>query len=371
VSRATPKAVAGGAPAPAKNPNPVRMLILGTGAMAQRHAEFFNANPDATVVAGVDLDPNRLAMFNEHNGIHFGFNDLDAAIGWGQFDAAANCTPDPVHKATTLRLAEAGLPVFCEKPLAENYADALEMTHAMESRGLINMVNLRYRAVPEIAMAAKLVAEGAIGEVRHISAAYLQSWLVGRQWGDWRTEPRWLWRLSGRHGSKGVLGDIGIHILDSATHICGLKPVSVHCRLRTFAKAEGNRIGDYDLDMNDSFVMSLELEGGVLAAIHASRFATGYANAKQLSVFGTAGGLEVKFESEESSLRICTGDDIHTQTWHEVDCPQVPLTYDDFVAAVKTGVNGEPSFRHTAELQNVLDLCFVSDTDGRVHKVGA
>ena len=90
------------APTAGKNAQPVRILILGTGAMAQRHAEFFNANPDAVVVAGVDLDPNRLALFNEHNGIQFGFNELSAAVGWGGFDAAANCTPDPVHRATTL-----------------------------------------------------------------------------------------------------------------------------------------------------------------------------------------------------------------------------------------------------------------------------
>jgi predicted dehydrogenase len=348
---------------------PVRILVLGTGAMAQRHVQFFRENPDCEIVAGVDRDPERLAMFNEHNRIGVGFHDLETAIAWGEFDACANVTPDPVHRATTLRLAEAGKHVFCEKPLAENYADALEMTHAMESRGLINMVNLRYRAVPEIAMAAKLVAEGAIGEVRHIEAAYLQSWLVGRQWGDWRTEPRWLWRLSGRHGSRGVLGDIGIHILDTATFIAGLKPTSVHCRLKTFVKAEGNRIGDYELDMNDSFVMSLELEGGVLAAIHASRFATGYANAKQVLVFGTQGGLEINFESDVSSLRVCLGDDIHTQTWRTMECPKVPLTYDNFVTAVRTGVNGEPSFRHAAELQKVLDLCFVSDSDGKTHPV--
>lgn len=349
--------------------DPVRILLLGTGAMAQRHAEFFAANPDCAVVAGVDMDPGRLASFNEHNKITYGFNDLEAAIAWGGFDAVANVTPDPVHKATTLRLAEAGVPVFCEKPLAENYADALEMTHAMESRGLVNMVNLRYRAVPEIAMARQLVADGAIGEVRHIEAAYLQSWLVGKQWGDWRTEPRWLWRLSGRHGSKGVLGDIGIHILDSATYVAGVAPVSVHCRLKTFAKAEGNRIGDYELDMNDSFVMSLAMENGALATVHASRFATGYANAKEIKVFGTLGGLEVHFESEVSRLKVCTGDDVHTQTWRDVECPAVPLTYDDFVTAVKSGVNGEPSFRHTAELQKVLDLCFVSDADGQVHAI--
>ena len=47
------------------------------------------------------------------------------AIAWGEFDAAINCTPDGVHMATTLALLAAGKHVFCEKPLAPNYADAL------------------------------------------------------------------------------------------------------------------------------------------------------------------------------------------------------------------------------------------------------
>ena len=92
-------------------------------------------------------------------------------------------------------------------------------------------------------MARALVEDGMVGEVRHIDAAYLQSWLVGTHWGDWRTEERWLWRLSGAHGSRGVLGDVGIHILDFASYVADQKPRSVHCRLKTFGKAEGDRIG--------------------------------------------------------------------------------------------------------------------------------
>ncbi len=132
----------------------------------------------------------------------------------GAFDAAVNSTPDGAHKATSLQLIAAGKPVFCEKPLAVNHADALEMTEAAESAGLVNMVNLTYRNAHAIQMARRMVEEGRIGTIRHFEASYLQSWLTSPHWGDWRTDERWLWRLSSAHGSKGVLGDIGIHILD-------------------------------------------------------------------------------------------------------------------------------------------------------------
>ena len=172
------------------------------------------------------------------------------------------------------------------------------------------MVNLRYRELPVMQMARALVEDGMVGEIRHIDAAYLQSWLVGTHWGDWRTEERWLWRLSGAHGSRGVLGDVGIHILDFASYVADQKPVSVHCRLKTFGKAEGDRIGAYGLDANDSFVMSLEFDGGAIGVVHASRWMTGYANAMKLGVFGTRGALEIWFESEKMGLRVCAGADV-------------------------------------------------------------
>ena len=114
--------------------------------------------------------------------------------------------------------------MLCEKPLAPSYPLALEMTEAAKKAGVVAMVNLRYRELPVMQMARALVEDGMVGEIRHIDAAYLQSWLVGTHWGDWRTEERWLWRLSGAHGSRGVLGDVGIHILDFASYVADQKP---------------------------------------------------------------------------------------------------------------------------------------------------
>ena len=68
-----------------------------------------------------------------------------------------------------------------------------------------------------LAHARRIVKSGHIGALRHVHASYLQSWLVSTAWGDWRTTPMFLWRLSQAHGSTGVLGDIGVHILDFAT----------------------------------------------------------------------------------------------------------------------------------------------------------
>ncbi len=344
---------------------PVRILILGTGAMAERHVHFFGEIEDCRIVAAVDISEARLKAFCGQHGIPKYFTDLDEAIAWGGFDAVTNITPDAVHHSTVMTLAETGKPILCEKPLAPTYPLALEMTEAVERRGIVNMVNLRYRGLPVMQMARALVEDGMIGDVRHIDAAFLHSWLVGTHWGDWRTEERWLWRLSSAHGSKGVLGDLGIHILDFACYVADQMPASIHCRLKTFPKAEGEVIGVYGLDANDSFVMSVEFDGGALGVVHATRWAPGYANAQKVAVYGTRGGLEIWFESEKMGLRVCAGADVHAQTWREVDCPPVPNTYRNFIDAVKSGENLEPSFRYATELQHVLDLAFESDRLGK------
>ena len=126
------------------------------------------------------------------------------------------------------------------------------------------MVNLTYRNVAGAAAGARDGRRPAtIGEVRHVEAG-LPAELAGRRrpGATGATEPQWLWRLSTAHGSNGVLGDVGIHILDFASYGAADDIVSLSADLETFPKAEGDRIGDYVLDANDSFAMTGAAEIG-------------------------------------------------------------------------------------------------------------
>jgi predicted dehydrogenase len=339
----------------------IRVLVLGTGSMAANHARLFASDPRVTVVAAADVDQARADAFAAKHGIARSFDSLEAVLDWGRFDAVANVTPDAVHHPTTMKLIAAGKHVLCEKPLAESFVLADQMATAAERAGIINMVNLSYRNVAALQKARALIASGEIGEVRHVEASYRQSWLVGRHWGDWRSEATWLWRLSERHGSKGVLGDVGIHILDFATFAIGMMPVSLQARVKTFEKAEGDRIGDYVLDANDSASMQVEFANGALGVIHASRFMTGYGNVLKLDVFGTEGAIEICHGLEWTEIRMCSGEDVHTQAWRKVQSESTPTIHARFIDAVLAGQNGDPSFRRGAELQAILDQCFSAD----------
>lgn len=339
----------------------MRLVILGTGNMASSHAAHFAAIEGVSIVGAVDVDGERVSRFAQTYDIPRTFASLDDALDWGAFDAIANVTPDRFHYETSMKAIRAGKHVFCEKPLATRHEHAVEMAEAAEAAGLINMVNLTYRNVAELQKFRQLVDEGAIGSIKHVEASYLQSWLVSKAWGDWKTEPTWLWRLSKDHGSNGTLGDIGIHILDFAVYGINAPIAHAFCRLRAFDKAPEGRIGDYVLDANDSFTMSLEFGSGALGVVHATRWAPGYLNSLRLRAYGDKGGLEVDHGMSGSSLRICVGDNVEIAQWEDVQVEPVPTNYHRFAEAVAAGVNGEPSFRHAADLQKVLDLGFVSE----------
>lgn len=347
-----------------------RLLIVGTGAMARLHAERFALMPGCTLAGAVDTSADRARDFAAAFGVPAAFDSLAEAIAWGEFDAAVNATPDGAHRPTTLELVAAGKPVLCEKPLAPNHADALEMTEAAEKARLVNMVNFTYRNAAALQTARHMVEAGEIGEVRHVQASYLQSWLTGRHWGDWRTEERWLWRLSSAHGSRGVLGDIGVHILDFVTYGTGLDIVALGARMRTFDKAEGGVIEPYRLDVNDSVAITAEFANGALGAIHMSRYGTGKRNDLDMLIHGERGALKVWSDERASTLEACVGPDIETQTWRPVACPTTPRNEERFLIALLSGENGEPSFRHATGVQRLLDLAFASDAEGRTLPVG-
>ena len=344
----------------------IRLLVLGTGGMAKAHATAFALDPRVELVAACDVVPGRAAEFAKDFHMPKSFTELSEAIAWGGFDAATNVTPDAIHYPTTMQLLAAKKHVLCEKPLAENFALADEMAATADAAGLINMVNLTYRNVAAIHVAKKLVADGTLGQIRHVEASYRQSWLVGNHWGDWKTLPMWLWRLSEKHGSKGVLGDVGIHILDFASFAIGAMPVSIQSRLKTFHKAEGDKIGEYPLDANDTAVMTAEFANGAVGIIQASRFMTGHDNELHLRVHGDKGAVELRHYEGWTELRACTGSDVNTMAWRHIKPEPVETNYSKFISAIAAGKNGDPDFRRAADLQRVLDLCFEHGGKGAV-----
>lgn len=343
----------------------VRLAIVGTGGMANWHAQQFNKIRGVAITAVCDIDEARAREFaTRHASAAAVFTDFGALLREAPVDAVSIVTPDALHAPLSLQALAARKHVLCEKPLATNHADARRMVAAAKKAGVVNMVNFSYRNAPAIQKAAQLVAAGRLGEVVHLEASYLQSWLPTKVWGDWKTSPGWLWRLSTKHGSAGALGDVGVHILDFASFPVG--PIrSVQAKLKTFDKLKGKRVGDYPLDANDTAIIQVEFANGALGVIHTTRWATGHANSLFLEIHGTKGALRVDLDRSQDELQVCLGPDIHKAKWSSMKAPPVPTIYERFITAIRTGKPGAPDFARGAEIQKALDRCFESDRSGR------
>ena len=218
-----------------------------------------------------------------------------------------------VHAAPCITAAEGGKHLLCEKPMARDATEAKQMLDAARHARVKHMVGFNYRFVPAVRLAHDLLHEGRLGEIRHFRAAYLQDWLSDPK------SPR-TWRLAKKTAGSGALGDLGSHIIDLARFLVG-EPRSVLAMTKTFI---GERPlpggeGKAKVDVDDSFAAVVELDGGCLGSLEASRFALGRKNHQVFEVNGSLGSLSFDLERlNELKVHWARGGPGGTGGWTEV-----------------------------------------------------
>lgn len=334
----------------------IQIAIIGTGMMGKVHAACFNSVRGCKVSACCDIDLKKSREFAREFDIPNYYGAVDDLLEREELNAVSIVTPNDTHHELAMKCLEKGIPVFCEKPLAQNYNLAEELADYADEVKVLNVVNLIHRGSPELQKASELVKEGAVGRVLHVEASYLQSWMTSDYWGDWKKTDSFLWRLSPRHAGKGVISDFGPSVIDLVSYVAG-EIETLRTDVRSFNKGvRGNKLQGYDLDSADSAVISADFKNRAMGAIHMTRWATGEVNSLRLRVFGDEGGLTLDIEEEGSSLKICCGEDRHRAKWKKVKIDKVPTLWKSFIEAVEEGKKmSEPTFRHAADLQKLLE----------------
>lgn len=339
----------------------IKLGIIGTGSVSHWHFKEFNQIKDVSITSACDTDEKTLKKFSTQYKIKNSFKSIDDLLLNSDIDAIINTTPDKFHKEIAIKALNHRKHIFSEKPLAENYKDAKEMYYLAKNTGLINMVNFSYRNSSGIQKIYKIIKSGKLGKVKHVEASYFQSWLTSGYWGNWKENPLFLWRLSTKHGSAGVLGDLGVHLFDFVTFPVG-KIKKVFCYLKTY-KDKGKSIGDYILDANDSFLSIVKFKNGATGAISSTRVATGYRNRLKLKIFCDKGATRIEFDDpigEGNYFDITKNIESEKMSWNKKTVPQTPNNFERFITSIKTGINDQPDFKRGAQIQKILDNCFES-----------
>ncbi len=153
--------------------NPVRWGILSTaGIGVHRFIPGAMASANGVVAAIAGRDRERTARVAAKLGIprvHASYAELlaDPAV-----DAIYNPLPNSMHAEWTLRAAEAGKPVLCEKPLTRDANEAASLVEACKQRNVLLMEAFMYRFHPQHARVRALIDGGAIGEFRALRTAF-------------------------------------------------------------------------------------------------------------------------------------------------------------------------------------------------------
>ncbi len=199
-------------------------------------------------------------------------------------------TPNHVHYDPAMKAMQAGIAVFCEKPLCLTLKEAADLVRTSRKLKIPFGVAHTYLGHWTSRFSRYIVRQGLIGDVRWVDSAYLQGWLAtkaedtGNQQAVWRVDPR-------RAGGSGCGGDIGTHALMQLRYVTGLDVTRVSAQLETFVQG---RL------LDDHFTVYCHLSNGGKALVRASQICIGCKNELGIMVAGTKGTLRWRQEEPES-----------------------------------------------------------------------
>ncbi len=177
--------------------------------MGRMHANVYSALEGATLVAACDKDPGRLTQYAAEFGCT-PFGDFDQMVASG-VDVVDVCLPTFLHKEYTVRSAQAGKHVFCEKPMALNLDDADAMIDACTEAGVRLMIGHCIRFWPEYALLKQIRDDGKYGRLLSVNLT---------RYGEFPTWSSDNWLADESKAGGGVL-DMHIHDTDYIHYLCG------------------------------------------------------------------------------------------------------------------------------------------------------
>lgn len=256
----------------------IRVGIAGFGFMGSQHLNCFDALRGVRVVSICDSDKTRLkgnikirgniAGSGKDSGLSGAalYTNFEKMLAEQRLDAVSITLPTYLHRDFTIKALEAGVHVFCEKPMAMNVGDCEKMIAAAKANRKVLQIGHCIRFWPEYAAARKIIKSGRYGKVRTASLRRVGP-VPGWSWKNWLVNAR---------KSGGAIMDLHIHDTDFVLHLFGL-PAAVRSQAvvgpsggfdyvttqyvykdRKVVTAEGGFVASLGLPFEMSFIISLE-----------------------------------------------------------------------------------------------------------------
>ncbi len=227
------------------------ILIVGLGSIGRRHAKIFSKFGHK--VFGVDKRQDRLEQAKQELDIEEVSSDIDHLINNKSIDGAVISTPPHLHTDIGIKLANMGISLFTEKPLASNDVNLDILSKICEEKGIVFYTAYCYRFIPSAQKLKKLVDNNKIGKIysaRLQISSYLPDW---HPWEDYRS-----FYMASKDQGGGALLDES-HGIDLLRWLFGeIENVS----------AIVDKVSKLEIDSDDLAIMNLKFESGLIGEAH-------------------------------------------------------------------------------------------------------
>ena len=334
--------------------------LIGSGYMGKCHAMAWTSV--ATVFGNIE-PPRLVALADatdelaELHGRNLGFASWTGTwqklINDPAIDVISIAAPNHLHAEMAIAALEAGKHVWCEKPMATLYDDAVRMECAASKSGKIAILGYNYIQNPIIRLASRLISAGKIGHVNHIRMEMDEDYLANcRDPFYWKNE---------RSSGYGALDDFAVHPLSLLLTLHGRVVEVAADMAKPYLSRPAGESGMRDVENFDISSALFRTEGGASGVLAVNRSAWGRKGRIALQIYGSEG--TILFDQERfNELEIFTTDDAtDLQGFRKIlAAPQHP-PYDRFIPAPGHGlgfnelkvieafelikaINGEPAY---------------------------
>lgn len=195
----------------------IKVGIIGTGNISKCHIAGYKALDNVELYAACDINEKRAADCAKKNEIKHVFSDYNEMLKLDELDAVSICTWNSVHAPAVIAALKAGKHVLCEKPMAMNTKEAVEMEKAAKEAGKVLMIGFVRRFGNDTRVLKDFIDKGMMGDIYYSKTSYLRRFGCPGGWFGDRS----------RSGG-GPLIDLGVHDIDLVRFLMGKpKVVSV------------------------------------------------------------------------------------------------------------------------------------------------
>ncbi|MCD7807066.1 MAG: Gfo/Idh/MocA family oxidoreductase [Lachnospiraceae bacterium] len=246
----------------------LRIGIIGTGMISNRHMNVWSHVPAAKVVAGCDIIESKVNAWGETYGIPKEnlYTDFREMLKRDDLDAIDVCVHNNLHTPVCVAVMRAGYPCYCEKPMAATYADAKIIYDTAKETGQKLAVQISSIYNLQTRMAKKMIEEGKLGKIYHVrSVGHRREGRPGMDMPNFSRD-----FISKKIGGHGPLCDLGIYHLAQMLYVLGMPELEQVYGMSSADYYQDPRLlpGDLKFESEDLSVGIAKFKGGISMDIY-------------------------------------------------------------------------------------------------------